>query len=186
MKVGVYPGSFNPVHIGHLALANYLCEFEGFDEIWFLVTPRNPLKEEVETYSNEQRFRWLQSAIKGFSKFKVSDFEWNLPRPHYTIHTLRALKEAFPENEFSLLIGADNWAIFDQWKESAALLNEFQVVVYPRKGYALSEKNKPDSVFFSAAPLMEISSTFIRESIQDGKNVRFFLPDGVFEELTIK
>lgn len=185
-KIGIYPGSFNPVHIGHLALANYLCEFDGFHEVWFLVTPQNPLKEEAAGYSCEQRLRWLEESIKDYPKFKVSDFEWKLPQPHYTINTLRALKSAYPQHEFTLIIGADNWAVFDRWKDYGELLREFSATVYPRKGYELEDAAKHPSVRFSQAPLIEISSTFIRNSLKEGKDIRFFVPGNVYKELVIK
>lgn len=184
--IGIFPGSFNPVHIGHLALANYLCEYEGFDEIWFLVTQQNPAKKLAAAYTDRQRLDWLKTAIEGYPKFRASDFEWQLPSPHYTIQTLRALKTAYPNKEFTLIIGADNWAIFDRWKDQEQLLAEFPVLVYPRKGYAENEARQHPSVRFSQAPLIEISSTFIRESIKEGKDIRYFVPERIYHELITK
>ncbi len=112
MKTGIFSGSFNPLHIGHLALANYLCEYEGLDEVWFLVTPHNPLKEEDELMDDTFRLKLVQLAIAGYPKFKASDIEFNLPRPSYTIHTLDKLKETYPDREFHLIIGSDNWTLF--------------------------------------------------------------------------
>ena len=110
MKTGIFSGSFNPVHIGHLALANYLCEYEGLDEVWFLVTPHNPLKEEDELMDDTFRLKLVQLAIAGYPKFKASDIEFNLSRPSYTIHTLDKLKETYPDREFHLIIGSDNFS----------------------------------------------------------------------------
>ncbi|MDR1119673.1 MAG: nicotinate-nucleotide adenylyltransferase [Dysgonamonadaceae bacterium] len=179
LSIGIFSGSFNPVHIGHLAVANYICEYESLDEVWFLVTPQTPYGDKVVEYSLERRLLWLQTAIRDYPKFKVSDFERQLSPPYYTYRTLRALQEQHPDCRFSLLIGADNWAIFDRWKESEALLNEFQVIVYPRKGAEDALNKKPANVRFCPAPLIEISSTFIRESMKSGKDLRFFLPEGI-------
>ena len=184
LNVGIFSGSFNPVHIGHLALANYLCEFEGLDEIWFLVTPQNPQKEESNYYSDEQRLSWVRKAIAGYPKFKASDFEWNLSKPYYTINTLRSLKATYPSIDFTLVIGSDNWCIFDKWKDYDKILKEFSVLVYPRKGYeSEGQLNKVSTVRFSSAPLIEVSSTFIRENVRQGKDLRFLVPEGIYQEL---
>ncbi len=181
--VGIYPGSFNPIHIGHLIVANYMCEFEGLDEVWFLVTPQNPLKDNPAEYSADQRFRWVRSAIEKYPKFKVSDFEWQLPYPHYTVQTLQSLRAIYPEKTFSLIIGADNWFVFNQWKDYKTILNEFDVLVYPRNGYDCTINEDLPRVRISQAPLVDISSTFIRENIQMGKDLRFFLPPEVADFL---
>ncbi len=120
MNIGIFSGSFNPVHIGHLALANYLCEYEGLDEVWFMVTPHNPLKEETLLMDDELRLKLVQLAVAGYPKFRASDFEFRLPRPSYTVHTLDSLKQAYPEYTFYLIIGSDNWNLFSQWKEFGA------------------------------------------------------------------
>ena len=185
MKTGIFSGSFNPVHIGHLALANYLCEFVGFDEIWFLVTPNNPTKESVFLIDANVRLEMVKMAVAGYPKFKVSDVEFSLPKPTYTINTLRALRALHPERDFRLIIGADNWQIFPQWKSADAIRKEFGIVVYPRKGYIANDmETLPEGVVFvDAAPLFDISSSFLREALHEKKEIRFLLPAGVYEYL---
>ncbi len=179
ISVGIFSGSFDPVHIGHLALANYLCEYEALDEVWFLVTPQNPRKKVNPQFPAAQRLQWIKDSIRNYPHFKVSDFEHHLPEPHYTINTLRALQAQYPGYEFSLIIGADNWTGFDQWYDYDSLLKEFNVIVYPRKGYDCDPDKRYPRVRFSQAPLIEISSTFIRESLRKGRDLRFFMPEGV-------
>ena len=174
---GIFSGSFNPIHIGHLALANWICEFCDMDEIWFLVSPQNPLKKESELMDEKQRLQFVESAIAGYAKFKASDFEFSLPRPSYTINTLRALREKFPDQTFQLIIGADSWNSISDWKDYDALISEFTVIVYPRKGYEVVIPENYTNIKKVEAPLIEMSSTFIRQSLTAGKNIRFFLPE---------
>ncbi len=182
--IGIFPGSFNPVHIGHLALANYLCEFECLDEVWFLVTLKNPGKTALFAFSGEQRLAWIRAAIRNYPKFKASDFEWHLPEPYYTLNTLQALRESYPDKEFVLIVGADNWAVFNRWKDSAVILEQFRLLVYPRKGFECIPDERFPQVCFSQAPIIEISSSFIRENIEKGKDLRFFVPEEVADFLS--
>ena len=133
MKVGIYTGSFNPVHIGHLALANYLCEFEGLDEVWFMVSPRNPFKQEDELMDDALRLELVRLAVEGYPKFRASDFEFHLSRPSYTVHTLEVLRRDYPEHEFYYIMGSDNWASFTRWYEWKRILDENQILInlYP-------------------------------------------------------
>ncbi len=179
IRTGIFSGSFNPVHIGHLALANWLCEFESLDEIWFLVTPQNPLKTKTDLLDDRLRLEMLQAAIEAYPRFQVSDFEFHLPRPSYTIDTLKALQETYPGRAFSFIMGADNWAIITRWKEYEQMLHNFPVLVYPRLNYEISLPSDFPLVRMVDAPVIEISSTFIRDSFAAGKDVRFFLPEPV-------
>jgi nicotinate-nucleotide adenylyltransferase len=177
MKTAIFSGSFNPIHIGHLAVANWICEFCDVDELWFMVSPQNPLKNTSELIDETKRFEMVSEAIKGYPKFVASDFEFSMPRPSYTIDTLRALRLKYPERDFSLLMGADCWNGIRQWKEYGALMDEFPIIIYPRKDYDIIIPAKySSSVTKTDAPLIEISSTFIRRAIAAGKDVRFFLP----------
>lgn len=182
-KIGIFGGSFNPVHIGHLALANYLCEYGDLDEVWFMVTPQNPLKPQKALLNDEKRLMLVELAIREYEKFRVSDFEFHLPRPSYTVDTLRALRTTYSGYDFILLIGADNWALFNQWKDSRKLLAENQVRIYPRPGCTVNEKELPPGVQLIKAPLLEVSSSFIRESIRKGKEIRYFLHPAVYRKI---
>ena len=180
VKTGIFSGSFNPIHIGHLALANWLCEFDELDEVWFLITPHNPLKNREELLDDQLRLELGQAAVAAYPRFRVSDFEFSLPQPSYTIDTLHALKSCYPDHQFHFIMGADNWAQIDRWKNPRQLIEEFPIVVYPRKGYEIEiPAEYSRQVRKVNAPLMEISSTFIRESYQAGKDVRFFLPEAI-------
>lgn len=179
LNTGIFSGSFNPVHIGHLALANWLCEFAGLDEVWFVITPHNPLKDRNNLMDDRLRYELVEASITGYPKFKASDFEFSLPQPTYTIDTLRALEKTYPDRQFHFIMGADNWAFIKRWKESDQLISNYPILVYPRKGYEIQIPSDIPSIRKVDAPLMEISSTFIRESLKAGKDVRFFLPEAI-------
>lgn len=183
LKTGIFSGSFNPIHIGHLALANYLCEFEGLDEVWFMVSPQNPLKEQAGLLPDELRLELVQLAIDGYPRFRASDFEFHLPRPSYTVHTLDKLKLTYPERDFCLIIGSDNWIVFNQWRESERILAENELLIYPRPGFPVDASSLPANVRLASSPVFEISSTFIRQALKEGKDVRYFLHPAVYERL---
>lgn len=181
-QVGIFSGSFNPIHIGHLILANYMLEFTYLDEVWFLVTPHNPLKEAESLLGDNIRLEMTRLAVKDFDRLLVSDIEFDMPKPSYTIETLTKLKAENPGLEFTLLIGSDNWVKFPRWKDNERLAKEFKILVYPRLGEdVLINGLHTENIRLVDAPVVEISSTFIRESIRAGKDVRAFLPNRVYD-----
>ena len=182
-KTGIFSGSFNPIHIGHLALANYLCEFSELDEIWFMVSPHNPLKERADLWSDELRLQLVKLAIEDYPHFRASDFELKLPQPSYTIHTLDCLKATYPEQEFYLIIGSDNWSIFNCWFQYERIIAENSILIYPRPGYPVSAENLPPTVHLEDTPVFEISSTFIRQALAEGRDIRYFLHPKVYSYL---
>lgn len=183
MHIGIFSGSFNPIHVGHLALANYLCEYGWVDEVWFLVSPRNPFKQGQELMDDRLRLRLVRLAIEGYPRFRASDVEFGLPRPSYTIHTLDKLRELYPAYEFHLIIGSDNWEGFSRWREAGRILSEHSLLIYPRPGYPVDETVLPPRVRVAPAPVMDVSSTFIRQAMSEGRDVRFFLHPCVWEVL---
>lgn len=178
-KTGIFSGSFNPIHIGHLALANWLCEFEGLDEIWFLLSPQNPLKKADDLMEDQLRLEMVRTAIDDYPKFKVSDIECSLPKPTYTVHTLEVLREMYPDHSFYFIMGADNWDLFPRWKNYCDIMEQYPILIYPRKGYDINIPAEYPHIKAVRAPMIEISSTFIRESCKAGKDVRFFLPEKI-------
>lgn len=180
IRTGIFGGTFNPIHLGHLALANYLCEENWVDELWFLITPQNPFKQEQTLLDNHLRMKMVEAAIADYPRFKASDFEFTLPRPSYTVTTLQKLSETYPDREFVLIIGADNWAAFDKWKSPEEILRNHRILIYPRPGYEINPHELPAQVKAVNTPLLEISSTFIRESIASGKDIRYFLHPEVY------
>ncbi len=181
LKTGIFGGSYNPIHIGHLALANYLCEFGDLDEIWFMVSPQNPFKKNQQMLDDHFRLEMVEAAITDYPRFKACDVEFQLPRPSYTAHTLEHLAKHYPEREFTLIIGADNWNSFDRWREPEKILAHHHILIYPRPGYPVDENNLPENVRLMPTPQMDISSTFIRDSIRQGKDIRYFLHPAVFQ-----
>ncbi|GAO30757.1 nicotinate (nicotinamide) nucleotide adenylyltransferase [Geofilum rubicundum] len=179
--VGLLFGSFNPVHIGHLALANYILEYEKPEEIWFVVTPLNPFKTSRDLLDEKVRLDILTRAIQLEPRFKASDFEFALPRPSYTIDTLDQLSSQHPDHHFSVIMGADNLLAIDKWKEAQRLLESHPLLVYPRPGFDLDQAQKHANIQIIQAPVFDLSSTMIREALQAGKNIRYLLPHGVYD-----
>ena len=179
IKTGIYSGSFNPIHIGHLALANWLCEYTELDELWFLVTPHNPLKEKSDLMDDQLRLKLVQRAIADYPKFKASDFEFSLPQPTYSVYTLQTLEQAYPNREFYFIMGADNWKYISRWYKYETILSNYPIFVYPRKGFEIEIPESYPHIKKEDAPLIEISSTFIRQAWKEGKDIRFFLPEAI-------
>jgi nicotinate-nucleotide adenylyltransferase len=183
IRTGLFPGSFNPVHLGHLIIAQHLLQYNDLDEIWFVISPQNPLKDNSELLPEEIRLELLQIAIDNLPGFTLCERELIMDRPSYTYKTLEVLKNENPDRDFVLIIGSDNLEVFDQWKEYKKILAGTDIYVYPRKG-------KPGSAFFEYprvkavdAPMIEISSTFIREAFRKGKDPRFMLPEKVYRKI---
>jgi nicotinate (nicotinamide) nucleotide adenylyltransferase len=181
MKTGLFFGSFNPIHIGHLAIANYMVEFTDLDNIWFIVSPHNPLKKKSTLLSDQHRLQMVRIAIEYDNRFKASNIEFNLPQPSYTINTLTYLKEKYPKNEFVLIMGSDGLVTFNKWKNHKELMANYRRYIYPRPGTPDELLQNIENGMVVNAPLMEISSTFIRDSIAQGKDVRYFLPEKVWQ-----
>ncbi len=187
MKIGIFSGSFNPIHVGHLILANYIVEYTDIEEVWLLVSPLNPLKSENDLSDKYVRLEMTTLALKGYPKIKASDFEFDLPKPSYTINTLDALKVKYPEHDFTLVIGADNWAIFESWHETDKILENYKLKIYPRLGFRIKIPDRlKQKVEALDSPIIEVSSTFIREGIEIGKNMRPFLTENVYDYIIEK
>ena len=193
MKIGLYFGTFNPIHIGHLIIANHVAEYSGLNQIWMVVTPHNPLKNKQTLLDDYQRLQLVFLATEEYPKIKPSDMEFKLPQPNYTVNTLVHLQEKFPQHDFSLIMGEDNLKSLHKWKNYDVILQNHEIYVYPRilseietslKGEMAKQnstyKNNP-KIHFIDAPIVEISSTFIRENIKNKKNVRPLLPSKVWE-----
>ena len=183
MKAGLFFGSFNPIHIGHLAIANYMAEFTDLHQVWFVISPQNPLKKISSLLEDHKRRTLIEIAIENDDRFRVCDIEFKLPKPSYTIDTLVNLKELYPSHEFALIMGADGLSNFHKWKNHAAIEENFDRYIYPRAGY---EINRADygRIKIAEAPCMEISSTFIRTSLRTRHNMRHFLPPKVYDYIT--
>lgn len=179
LNVGIFGGSFNPIHIGHLALANYICEYTSLDEVWMMVSPQNPFKANQALLPDALRLELVKLAIGNYPRMKACDFEFHLPRPSYMAHTLEALQIIYPQHRFTLVIGADNWLAFPQWYQSDAIIKRHAILIYPRLGYTLDSHSLPSNVQLIDAPLMDVSSTKIRQGWKDGKDLRFLLPASV-------
>lgn len=178
--IGILGGSFNPVHVGHMILASYLSQWGYVDEVWLTLSPRNPLKDPSELIPDLRRLAMLNIAVKGSDNIDICDIELSMPRPSYTVRTLELLRERNPDKKFKLIIGSDNWRNFDRWREPQKILDEFGVIVYLRPGYPVAKSNV-EGLEIANAPLLDISSTFVRQAISRGRDMNYFLPAGVYK-----
>lgn len=182
MKIGLYFGTFNPIHVGHLAIANHMVEHSDLDKIWMVITPHNPFKKKSSLLDNHHRYQMVQRALDDYPKIEPSTIEFNLPQPNYTVHTLVVLQEKYPDDEFCLIMGEDNLKSFHKWKNYEIILENHEIYVYPRisSGNIASDFLNHPKIHRVAAPIMEISSTAIRKGIASKKNIRPLLPEAVF------
>jgi nicotinate-nucleotide adenylyltransferase len=184
MQVGLFFGSFNPVHIGHLIIASHISNFSSLDQIWFVVSPQNPFKEDADLLEAEKRKNLIDLAIQGENKLRTTDVEFSLSRPSYTINTLEHLKTIYPDFYFTLIIGSDSFQNINAWKDSKKLINNYNILIYTRPGYQTDATF--ESINIIQAPLLDISSTQIREMIKTGKSIKFLVPDVVKNEIEKK
>jgi len=183
MKIGLYFGTFNPIHVGHMIIANHMAEFSGLEQIWMVVTPHNPLKTKSTLLEDAKRLQLVQIATEDFPKISPSDIEFKLPQPNYTVHTLAHLQDKFPQHEFSLIMGEDNLKSLHKWKNYEFILQNHDIYVYPRISSEVENlefKNHP-KIHIIDAPVVEISSTFIRNGIKNRKNIQPLLPEKVWK-----
>jgi len=175
MKTGLYFGTFNPIHIGHLVIANYMLEFAELDQLWFVVSPQSPHKQKQSLLNDYQRLELVNRAIEGDDRMRASSIEFKLPKPSYTIDTLTYLQEEYPNHRFSILMGSDNLENFHKWKNYDQIVENYAVLVYPRLGFRPENFKAHKNIHLLDAPVMEISASFIRDAIKAGKDVRHFL-----------
>ncbi|MBO7499224.1 MAG: nicotinate (nicotinamide) nucleotide adenylyltransferase [Bacteroidaceae bacterium] len=200
MRIGIFGGTYNPIHLGHTALASYICNLGLVDEVWLMVSPQNPFKQDHQLLDEAIRLRLATLAVRDFPRLRASDFEFHLPRPSFTYVTLQELSRAYPDDAFSLIIGADNWDKFSEWRNADDILAHYPIIVYPRETVsderlAVSDGHMPtlpsltggvgggSPIFLSSAPLYPISSTAIRTAIAAGDDVSPWLDPAVLDEI---
>lgn len=182
MQIGLYFGSFNPIHHGHLIIANFVCQNSNLDQLWFVVSPQNPLKPSAGLLNEYHRLYLVNMAIDGENKLRASDIEFKLPRPSFTIDTLTYLQEKYPQHQFSVIMGSDSYQNIGNWKNYQQILTDYRVFVYLRAGFEINS-NANANITIMNAPLLQISATHIRNNIRSKKSIRYLVPDKVMEEI---
>jgi nicotinate-nucleotide adenylyltransferase len=182
MKIGLYFGSFNPIHIGHLIIANHILNESEIEKIWFIISPLNPFKKSENLMNEYDRLYLVQKAIEDDQRIKASDIEFILPKPSYTVHTLAYLKEKYPQNSFFIIMGSDGFQNLDKWKNAEVIIENYPIIIYNRPGFEVNNKLNA-RVIVVDAPLLEISSTHIRDLVKAGKSIRYLVPSNVEEEI---
>jgi len=182
MKIGLYFGSFNPVHVAHLIIANHVLNETNIDRIWFIVSPQNPFKTESSLLNEYHRLHLLRLATENDNRIKASDIEFALPRPSYTVNTLAYLSEKFPGNEFCIIMGSDSFQNLGKWKNSEVIIKNYEIYVYRRRGFEI-DNQQGAKIHVLDAPLLELTATHIRKCIREGKSIRYMVPDIVLEEI---
>ena len=185
-KIGLFFGSFNPIHTGHLIIANIMAETPDLSKVWFVVSPQNPFKPSKGLLHEFDRYDMVRSAIHDNYKLEVSDVEFHLPKPSFTIHTLVYLQEKHPDKKFVLIMGEDNLTSFRKWKNHEMILEHYGLYIYPRPGVQLSELKTHPNVRFVDAPMLDISATFIRGCIRNNQSIRYLVPDAVEQTIRAK
>ena len=180
-KTGLFFGSYNPIHHGHMIIASFMLEYTDLDEVWFVVSPQNPLKEKKSLLADYHRLALVNLAVEDHYRFRASNIEFSMPKPSYTIDTLTWLTEKYENREFVLICGTDVFPTFHKWKNYAQILDQYQLYVYPRPGFNLGKYQGHPSISLHEAPLMEISSSFIRQGIKTKKRMDFWMPSSVYE-----
>ena len=188
MKIGIFGGSFNPIHSGHAIIAHHIISSGAVDRLWLMVSPVNPLKVGLEQQvADTDRLRMVEMVTRPLENIETSAFEFTMPKPSYTIDTLNALQSKFPDDEFYLVTGADNWVIFDRWRNSKEILAKYHLLVYPRLGYdVVIPEELRDRVTLVDAPIIELSSTAVRERLAQGLSARYYVPDEVLSYIERK
>lgn len=184
IRTGIYGGSFNPIHRGHIELGQFICNQGYVDELWFLVSPQNPFKKAAnDLLEDQRRLQLAQIAVKNEARLQVCDIEFRLPRPSYMYKTMEALEDTYPDRCFTLIIGADNWLAFDRWAEYQSLLAKYDILVFPRTGYPVQETEMPDRVQLLPSPIIDVSATEIRERIKQGRSAADLLTPDMWTEI---